>query len=119
IMSDFKRMALVGAGGKMGMRIGANLARSDYHVHYCENNPDACERLMTEGRKPVATESIVRDCDLVILAVPDVALGAITQELVPQMRSGATLLTLDPSASYANVLHKREDIRYAVAHPCH
>src|SRR5699024_944158 len=30
-----------------------------------------------------------------------------------------TLLILDPSASYANVLHKREDIRYAVAHPCH
>src|SRR5699024_10493703 len=25
----------------------------------------------------------------------------------------------DPAAAYANVLHQREDIDYAVAHPCH
>ena len=28
-------------------------------------------------------------------------------------------LTLDPAAAYANVLHPRDDIQYAVAHPCH
>lgn len=118
-MNHFEKIALIGAGGKMGMRIGANLARSEYQVHYCEKNPAACKRLSAEGREPVASESIVGQCDLVILAVPDIALGAVTKELVPLMRSGATVLTLDPSASYANVLHQRDDIRFAVAHPCH
>nr|WP_233544085.1 phosphogluconate dehydrogenase C-terminal domain-containing protein [Salinisphaera sp. Q1T1-3] len=118
-MTDYQNLALVGAGGKMGMRIGANLANSDYRVHYCENNPDARERLAAEDREASDVHDVIADCDLVILAVPDVALSSVTAELVPKMRSGATLLTLDPAAAYANVLHVRDDIRYAVAHPCH
>lgn len=118
-MSDYQKLALVGAGGKMGMRIGANLAQSDYSVHYCETSTAARERLAAEGRNASDIHAVIKDCDLVILAVPDVALASVTAELVPLMRSGATLLTLDPAAAYANVLHKRSDIRYAVAHPCH
>src|SRR5699024_11457094 len=118
-MSEYSQIALVGAGGKMGMRIGANFAHSDYTVHYCENNVDACTRLADAGRAPVTVDTVIADCDLVILAVPDIALSAVTGELVPKMQSGATLLTLDPAAAYANVLYQRDDIRYAVAHPCH
>lgn len=118
-MREYKQIALLGAGGKMGMRIGANLARGSYETHYCENNADACERLATEGRPTVAIDSVIAGCDLVILAVPDIALSAVTEELVPKMSAGSTLLTLDPAAAYANVLYKRDDIRYAVAHPCH
>src|SRR4029453_4972755 len=28
-------------------------------------------------------------------------------------------LTLDPAAAYANLLYQRDDVEYAVAHPCH
>src|SRR5699024_696125 len=107
------------AGGKMGMRIGANLARSDYTVYYCENAPAGRERLAAQGRECSDTHAIIGDCDLVILAVPDIALAAVSSDLVPRMRSDATLLTLDPAAAYANVLHQRGNIDYAVAHPCH
>src|SRR4029079_13416895 len=40
-------------------------------------------------------------------------------DIVPAMKPGAVLLTLDPAAAYANLLHSRDDIAYAVAHPCH
>lgn len=118
-MSDYQRLALVGAGGKMGMRVGANLAQSDYDVRYCETAPAARERVTAAGRDVSDIHDEIADCDLVILAVPDVVLGNLSQELVPLMRSGATLLTLDPAAAYAGVLHERADIHYAVAHPCH
>lgn len=118
-MKDYQKLALVGAGGKMGMRIGANLAQSDYDIHYCETAPAARERVAAEGRPVSDIHDVIADCDLVILAVPDIALGSVTEDLVPRMRAGATLLTLDPAAAYANVLHQRDDIRYAVGHPCH
>lgn len=118
-MSDYQQLALVGAGGKMGMRIGANLAASDYHVHYCETAPAARERVTEQGRTLADIDDVIEQCDLVILAVPDVALADVTAALVPRMAAGATLLTLDPAAAYAGVLHARDDIRYAVAHPCH
>jgi D-apionate oxidoisomerase len=35
------------------------------------------------------------------------------------MASGSILLTLDPAAAYAGLLAQRDDIDYAVAHPCH
>jgi hypothetical protein len=35
------------------------------------------------------------------------------------MKSGAIILTLDPAAAYAGLLMAREDIHFAVAHPCH
>src|SRR5699024_6632994 len=38
---------------------------------------------------------------------------------VPQMKSGAIALTLDPAAAYAGLLTDREDVIRAVAHPCH
>ena len=38
---------------------------------------------------------------------------------MPQLESGTVVLTLDPAAAYANLLFPREDIFYAVAHPCH
>ena len=54
-----------------------------------------------------------------ILAVPDIALKVVSAQVVPQMKRGAILLTLDPAAAYANLIAKRDDIDYAVAHPCH
>ncbi|MFC0267166.1 phosphogluconate dehydrogenase C-terminal domain-containing protein [Kushneria aurantia] len=116
---SYRNIALVGAGGKMGMRISANLQRSDYHVYYCENAPEAQQRIHAEGREVSAIEEVIEHCELVILAVPDTVLGNVSEALVPSMTAGATLLTLDPAAAYAGLLQQRDDLHYAVAHPCH
>lgn len=51
--------------------------------------------------------------DVVILAVPDVAIGAISRTVVPLMRPGSLLMTLDGQIAL------RPDIGCVIAHPCH
>jgi hypothetical protein len=118
-MGQQLRIAVVGAGGKMGMRISDNLARGPHQVNYSENSPAARERVIEAGRTLTDTDTAVPDADVVILAVPDVALAAVSRAVVPLLRSGAITLTLDPAAAYAGVLHRRDDVHEAVAHPCH
>lgn len=112
-------VAVIGAGGKMGMRVSNNLQKSDYNALYSEASPAGQERTREAGREITATPEAVADADVVILAVPDVVLGAVSEDVIPQMKSGAIILTLDPAAAYAGLLAKRDDIHYAVAHPCH
>jgi ketopantoate reductase len=112
-------VAVVGAGGKMGMRVSDNLQRSPHTVHYCENAPAGRQRTIDAGRDVTETDAAVGQADVVILAVPDVALAPVSAAVVPQVRPGTIVLTLDPAAAYANLLFQRTDIEYAVAHPCH
>ncbi|WP_433042154.1 phosphogluconate dehydrogenase C-terminal domain-containing protein [Dactylosporangium sp. CS-033363] len=119
-MSEQKlTIAVVGAGGKMGMRISDNLQRSDHTVYYCENSPAGTQRTLDAGRAVTGTGEAVAEADVVILAVPDIALGPVSAAVVPQLRPGTVVLTLDPAAAYAGLLFPRADIEYAVAHPCH
>ncbi|WP_375433526.1 phosphogluconate dehydrogenase C-terminal domain-containing protein [uncultured Friedmanniella sp.] len=112
-------IAVVGAGGKMGMRVSNNLASSEHTVLYSESSPAGRQRTVDAGRTVTDTATAVVAADVVILAVPDVALAAVSGEVVPQLRPGTIVLTLDPAAAYANLLFQREGIEYAVAHPCH
>lgn len=114
-----KTITLIGAGGKMGMRISANFQKSDYKVFYCENSPQAQQQIAAQGRELSDAGSVVPLSDVVILAVPDIVLGKVSESVVPQMKTGAVLLTLDPAAAYANLIARRDGIEYAVAHPCH
>ena len=119
-MSDQQlTIAVIGAGGKMGMRVSNNLQRSSHTVLYAENSPAGRQRTIDAGRTVTDSAQAVAEADVVILSVPDVALGPVSAELVPQLRPGTIVLTLDPAAAYANLLHQRGDIEYAVAHPCH
>jgi ketopantoate reductase len=113
------KIAVVGAGGKMGMRVSNNLVKTDHQVAYVENSPAGRERTIDAGRELTDAATAVADADIVVLAVPDLALAAVTADLVPQLRSGAIVLTLDPAAAYAGLLTTREDVVQAVAHPCH
>lgn len=117
--TTLKTLTVIGAGGKMGMRISANLQNSDYQVFYCENSPQAQAQVSAQGRELSSAESVVPHSDVVILAVPDIVLGKVSEAVVPLMKAGATLLTLDPAAAYANLIAQRDGIDYAVAHPCH
>jgi len=112
-------LAVVGAGGKMGMRVSNNLVKTGHTVFYSENSPAGQERVTATGRTLTDTAEAVPDADVVILAVPDLALQAVSAAVVPLMKSGAILLTLDPAAAYAGLLTRREDVIQGVTHPCH
>jgi len=112
-------IAVIGAGGKMGMRVSNNLVKTAHTVAYVENSPAGQERVTATGRTLTDTADAVRDADVVILAVPDLALKSVSADVVPQLKPGAVLLTLDPAAAYAGLLTRRDDVIQAVTHPCH
>jgi ketol-acid reductoisomerase len=112
-------VAVIGAGGKMGMRVSANLDASGHAVRFSENSPTGQERVRAQGRDVSDAETAVDGADVVILAVPDTALGAVSASIVPLMKPNSIVLTLDPAAAYAGLLATREDVTMAVAHPCH
>ncbi|KQO05071.1 oxidoreductase [Agreia sp. Leaf244] len=117
--TDNLTIAVIGAGGKMGMRVSNNLVKTDYTVYYSEVSPAGQERVTATGRVLTDTPTAVVDADVVVLAVPDLALKAVSADVVPQMKSGAVVLTLDPAAAYAGLLTRRDDVIEAVTHPCH
>jgi hypothetical protein len=56
---------------------------------------------------------------VVVLAIPDAAIGRVAAEIVPALRSGAMVVCLDPAAPYGGELPQRDDVAYFVTHPCH
>jgi D-apionate oxidoisomerase len=113
------KIAVIGAGGKMGMRVSDNLQRSTHDVRYVENSSAGQQRTLEAGRTLTDVGTAGRNADVVILAVPDIALAPVSEQLVSQLQPGTIVLTLDPAAAYANLLYERSEIEYAVAHPCH
>jgi hypothetical protein len=114
-----KKIALVGAGGKMGCRIADNLKESSYEMHYLEISESGIERLASRGLEPSEPSLALPETDAVILAIPDVAIGKTAGEIVPMMKAGAMLILLDPASAYLKQLPQRDDLIYFVAHPCH
>lgn len=113
------KIALVGAGGKMGCRLTDNFLKTPgYEVSYLEISPQGIENLKKRGVS-VAGQDAIAHADVVILGVPDVTIGQISNELVPLMKSGAVVLTLDPAAPLDGVIFHRDDLGYVIAHPCH
>ncbi|MDQ0408211.1 NAD(P)-binding domain-containing protein [Streptomyces sp. NBC_01723] len=116
---DVTTVAVIGAAGKMGRRVSDNLVESEFRVLFSEASPAGQELIRGLGRELTESADAVAEADVVILAVPDVVLGKVSEELVPLMKPGTVVLTLDPAAAYAGLLHVREDVHYACAHPCH
>ncbi len=119
MVPGMKTITLVGAGGKMGCRLTDNFVRTPYRVHYLEVSPTGVENLRHRGVTVGRQAEAVPESDVVILAVPDVAIGAVAHEVVPLMKAGALLLTLDPAAPLDDQLPRRDDIGCVIAHPCH
>lgn len=112
-------IALFGAGGKMGCRIGDNLRSTEHRVLSVEVAPAGLENLKKRGVSTTPKDEALKAADVVILAVPDNVIGKVAPEIVPQMRPGATLICLDAAAPYAGQLPSRKDVSYVVTHPCH
>lgn len=101
------------------MRLTHNLKNSRYEMSYLEVSPAGIEKLKGVGVNVSTSEKVISDAQVVILAVPDVALGAVSAFIIPSMKSGALAVTLDPAAALAGKLHHRHDIAYFIAHPAH
>jgi len=114
-----KHITLVGAGGKMGLRLTKNLIQSDYDMTYLELSKPGIEKLTEMGVKIADERHAVPLADVVILAIPDVLLELVSAQIIPQMKAHALVMTLDPAVARAGKLHMRSDIAYFIAHPAH
>lgn len=113
-------IALFGAGGKMGMRLGKNLKDSRYVVRPVEVSEVGRKRLADElGWQGVDADYALADAEVVILAVPDTAIGKVASGIIDKLKPGTIVVTLDAAAPFAGHLPERNDITYFVTHPCH
>lgn len=114
-----KKVAILGAGGKMGYRVSANLKDSPYQVSHIEVSEAGRVRLRELGITCVDAEAGLPDADVVVLAIPDSVIGKATHQLVDRFKQGAILIALDAAAPFADELPQRADLTIFVAHPCH
>jgi D-apionate oxidoisomerase len=114
------RLALFGAGGKMGMRLGRNLKSSAYEVAAVELSSEGQRRIESElGWKVVDADTAIRGAEIVVLAVPDTAIGKVAHAIIGKLKAGTMIVVLDAAAPYAGHLPKRDDVTYFITHPCH
>ncbi|HEX5218603.1 MAG TPA: phosphogluconate dehydrogenase C-terminal domain-containing protein [Verrucomicrobiae bacterium] len=119
-MSDQLTIALFGAGGKMGCRIIDHLNRNNgYSIHCIETGEHGLVRLKERAVSPVSHDVALAQANVVILALPDRKLGPFVREIVPQLKPGTMVFTLDPAAAHAGEFPARSDISYFISHPCH
>lgn len=104
----------------MGCRVVDHIARHEaYAVSCVETGDSGLANLAARGLQPTPAVAALPDADVVILALPDRILGKVAHDVVPMLRPGALVFTLDPAAAHAGELPARPDISYFVSHPCH
>ncbi|QPC42815.1 NAD(P)-binding domain-containing protein [Kaustia mangrovi] len=114
------RIALLGAGGKMGLRLARNLADEPYEVDHVEISQAGRERLADAlGVTCADPDEALARADVVLMAVPDAAIGKIARGFVDKIPGGCAVIMLDAAAPHAGELPERADITYFVTHPCH
>ena len=115
-----KKITLVGAGGKMGIRLTDNFLKCpQYKLDYLEVGEEGIQKLKEKNIEVSDQQKCVSEADVVILSVPDISIGAISEEIIPMMKAGALVMTLDPAAPLDGIIHHRDDLGYVIAHPCH
>lgn len=102
----------------MGLRITDNLKETEYEVRYIEAAERGRAALEQRGVS-CSGEEALGDADVVIFALPDTLLGELSRRYVPRVRPGTLVLLLDPAAPYVEEVALRDDVAFAVAHPCH
>ena len=72
-----QKVSVLGAAGKMGMRITRRLKETTrYQTLYVESGKAGNERLQANGCEPSSLEKATPQADVVILAVTDMVLGS-------------------------------------------
>jgi len=114
------KIALIGAGGKMGFRLAGKLKQSRFDMAYVEVSDAGRARLKADlGVETTSMDAAVAGANIVILAVPDTAIGKVSQSIEASLKPGTMLVILDAAAPFAGHLPKRDDLTYFVTHPCH
>ncbi|MBO6636651.1 MAG: semialdehyde dehydrogenase [Roseitalea sp.] len=114
------KIALMGAGGKMGVRLATNLKASRYDVDHVEISDDGRARLKSEvGAETVEEGQAVSGADVIVMATPDRLIGKIAHQIIDKVQAGAAIVMLDAAAPHAGELPDRDDVSYFVTHPCH
>ena len=114
------RITLLGAGGKMGMRLSKNLLGSRFTVDHVEVSVPARAKLRDlVGVDVVKQSEAIAKADVVILAVPDRLIGKIAHQIITDLRPGTALIVLDAAAPWAGEMPERADVTYFCTHPCH
>ncbi len=112
-------IAIFGAGGKMGCRLIDNLSKHNHRLLLVEVSDAGLANIAQRGLAATPQAEAVAAADVVILALPDRLMSGIAHAIVPQLKSGAMVITLDPAVAHAGGLPARDDISYFVTHPCH
>jgi prephenate dehydrogenase len=114
------KIALLGAGGKMGVRLATNLKASRFRVDHVEVSEEGRKRLKnTVGADSVSQDEALTNADVVVMAVPDRLIGKVAHEIVDKVRPGTAFIVLDAAAPHAGQMPARKDVTYFVTHPCH
>ena len=104
----------------MGMRLGRNLVNSQFETRPVEVSPAGQERVRAAfGLSCFDAEEALKGAEIVVLAVPDTAVGAVATKIVPTLAPGTIIVILDAAAPHAGHLPERADITYFITHPCH
>ncbi|MDB5525581.1 MAG: acetohydroxy acid isomeroreductase, catalytic domain protein [Rhizobium sp.] len=113
-------IALFGAGGKMGCRLARNLRGSRFDVRHVEVSEAGKARLQSElGLSTIDADKALDGADVVILAVPDTAIGKVAASINDRLKAGTMVVALDAAAPFAGHFPERPDLVYFVTHPCH
>ncbi len=114
------KIALMGAGGKMGVRLATNLMGTRFDVAPVEVAEAGCARLKAAtGLDCMEQGQALSRADVVVLAVPDRMIGEVAHRIVPDLDPGTAVIVLDAAAPHAGQMPERADVTYFVTHPCH
>jgi hypothetical protein len=113
-------IALLGAGGKMGVRLATNLKGSRFGVAHVEVSEAGRHRLKEAVGVDCVDQAIaLQNAEVVVLAVPDRLIGRITHSIIDRLKPGTAVIALDAAAPHTGQMPERPDVTYFVTHPCH
>ena len=115
------KVAVIGAGGKMGTRVTNNLIKHEdlIELYFIENSEVGKKSIVDRGFDITPAQEVIPLVDITVLAVPDTLIKVVSIDIVKLLRSESTLIILDPAAAVAKELALRDDCTFVVAHPCH
>ena len=114
-------VALFGANGRMGFRAANSklVSSPDFDVLLVEKDAESAARLEKLGRAVTPADEALAVSDLVILAVPDLLIGSVANEVAPKMKPGAAIVFFDAVSAYMGQVDYLDGIGYYMVHPCH
>jgi hypothetical protein len=113
------KIALLGAGGKMGQRLTANLIGSPFDVRHVEISERGQQALREKGIETVSLDQALAGADALLLALPDNRIAQVLAQIGPQIPAGTIVIMLDVAVASAGLLPDRPDLTYFITHPCH